>query len=151
MCTSLALIRSAPQAMVRHLSPKELDLVHRWQGDGLSVTKIHENILAARSKLRQSAPNLTTVRRALKGKTFKRGRVETRGRKTKLSARNLTALNTARIALIKKSGGKHEVHWEDIQKKARVQHVHRTTAARSMRAGGLRCALEAPAFEANAQ
>ena len=72
----------------------------------------------------------------MKGKTFKRGRVETRGRKKTLSVRNLAALNTARKSLIKKSGGKDEVHWEDIQKKARVPHVHRTTAARSMHAGG---------------
>ena len=134
--THQAFARLEPQAMVRHLSPNELDLIHQWQADGLSIGKIHKKISASRSKARRPAPNLTTVRRALKGKTFKRGRVETRGRKKKLSVRNLAALNTARRSLIKKSGGKDEVHWEDIQKKARVPHVHRTTAARSMHAGG---------------
>ena len=72
----------------------------------------------------------------MKGKTFKRSRVETRGRKKTLSVRNLAALTKARKSLIKKAGAKDEVHWEDIQKNARVPHVHRTTAARSMHAGG---------------
>ena len=67
----LAFLCSTLQAMVNHLSPKELDLIHRCQVDGLSATKIHKNISATRSKSRQPVPDLTTVRRAVKGKTFK--------------------------------------------------------------------------------
>ena len=64
----------------------------------------------------ENGPDLTTVRRALRGETHKRGRVETRGRKTKLTAVKLQALDRARKKVAKKVKGEAEVHMKDIMK-----------------------------------
>ena len=123
-------------AMGKHLTPQELDLMHAWQSKGLAVPEIQKKIASMRSRRNLPEPGATTVRRALKGTSHKRGRVETRGRKKKLSARNLKAMDSARKVLIKRADRQHEVHWADVQNKARVPAVHRTTAARGMAAAG---------------
>ena len=122
--------------MGRHFTPDDLDKMFAWQADGDDPVTIHKKLAAARRRRHQSEPDVSTVRRALKGKTFKRGKKETRGRKKKLSARNVKALEKTRVELIKKADGEHEVHWDDIIKKARVPAVHRTTAAKAMTTSG---------------
>ena len=56
-----------------------------------------------------AAPHLTSFRKVLKGHTFKRGRVETRGRPQTLTAQALRKIDQARRDLIKKAKGEMEV------------------------------------------
>lgn len=56
-----------------------------------------------------AAPHLTSFRKVLKGHTFKRGRVEARGRPQKLTAQAVRKLDNARKDLIKKAKGEAEV------------------------------------------
>ena len=64
----------------------------------------------------KTVPDITTVRRAVRGTSFKRARVETRGAKKTLSTANLHALDRARLRLIKKADNDSEVHWEDVMR-----------------------------------
>ena len=73
--------------MGRHITPDELDEMFAWQAAGNDPLTIHKKLAAARRRCRQPEPDVTTVRRALKAKTFKRGKKETRGRKKMLSDR----------------------------------------------------------------
>ena len=131
--SSVRLIRSS---MVKHLSPSELHSLFKWRTAGMEVADIHWKIVQARRRKNMSEPDVTTIRRALKGRTFKRGRAETRGRKKKLSSRNVKSLDAARKGLIKHADGEREVLWEDVMRKARVPVVHRSTAYRSMSDAG---------------
>ena len=81
--------------MGKHLAATELDTMHAWKVEGLSATEIHRRLERERTSDGRPAPNLTTVRRALRGITHKRGRAETRGRKRILSPANVRALNSA--------------------------------------------------------
>ena len=55
-------------------------------------------------------PNLSTVRKALRGISHRRGMVETRGRKRILSPVSARALDAARKRLIAKTDGQYDVH-----------------------------------------
>ena len=102
----------------------------------MSAAEIHRRVATHRTPRGQEAPDITTVRRALKGMTFKRATVETRGRKRSLTPINLKTLDATRKRLITKADGEYEVHWDDIADASRVPAGHRTTAARRMNAAG---------------
>ena len=55
-----------------------------------------------------AAPHLTSFHKTLKGHTFKRGRVETRGHPQELSAQAVRKLDKVRKDLIKKANGEAE-------------------------------------------
>ena len=122
--------------MGRHLSAKELDDIHVWHAKGVAAMKIHERLEKRRARDGESGPELTTIRKVVKGKTWKRAKVETRGRKPSLSKRNLKSMDAARKRLIAKADSEREVHWKDVIKEARVPKVHVTTAAKSLRKAG---------------
>ena len=111
---------------------------------GISAKDIHARLARARAPTGDHGPSLRAVQRALKGATFRRAKVETRGRRWPLSSANLRALDRARKRLIAKTGGDCEVHWEDIIRAARVPHVDRSTAAKSLKAAGYGVAWRAP-------
>ncbi len=113
-----------------------MDELFAWKAEGLEPIAIHKKLGAARRRGRLSAPDLTNVRRALRGKTFKRGRSETRGRKKVLSSRNLESMDAAREQLIEKADGEGEVHWAHVLAKSRVPRVHRSTALKNMTDAG---------------
>ena len=123
-------------AMAPHLSPEELDEIFRLRNAGQTPVEIHAWLAAKRGGEGTPAPNLTNVRKALKGQSYRRGQVETRGRKRKLSRRVVQKLDTTRVAMIEQADNKVEVHWKDVLRRARVR-VHPTTAARSFKAEGL--------------
>ena len=85
--------------MGKHLSADELDNIQKWKSAGVATRVIHDRLLKARrrkSKRRgETGPDITTVRRAVRGTSFKRARVETRGAKKILSTANLHALDRA--------------------------------------------------------
>ena len=82
------------------LAQSELDNMQQWQTAGKTPVEIHQRLAASRRRRSKSEPDLTTVRRALEGTTFKRSRVETRGRKKVLSPQNLKVLDRVRVRLV---------------------------------------------------
>ena len=118
------------------LAQSELDNMQQWQTAGKTPVEIHQRLAASRRRRSKSEPDLTTVRRALEGTTFKRSRVETRGRKKVLSSQNLKALDRARVRLIAKVDSEREVHWDDIIRAGRVPTCDATTAAKNMLKAG---------------
>ena len=69
--------RSTPK-MGKHLSADELDNIQKWKAAGVATRVIHDRLLKARrrkSKRRgETGPDITTVRRAVRGTSFKRAR-----------------------------------------------------------------------------
>ena len=82
--------------------------------------------------------NITAIRRYMRGRSHKRGPVETHGRKCAFSRRNVLAMDAARHKFIKETrkvvaqpGGVRS------RAKARVPKAHRTTVARAFAREGL--------------
>ena len=94
----------------KHLSADE----QKWKTGGVTTSVIHGRLLKARQRKSKrrgaTGPDITTVRRAVKGTSFKRARAETRGAKKILSTANLHALGRARLRPTKKAGNDPEVH-----------------------------------------
>jgi hypothetical protein len=118
--------------MAPHLTKKELDRILILSAKGEVTTQILERIAASREKEGIEAPMPGAIQRAVKGKTHKRGRVETRGRKRKLSKASARKLDKTRTELIEKAKGEEEITWDKVIKKARVPAVHPSTAGRSL-------------------
>ena len=117
--------------MAPHFTDCELDFAFELARGGATPTEIHKRIKLERGKKGLTAPNLTTVRRALRGVTHKRGLKETRGAKVKLTLRQLRRLDSARKELIQKAAGEGEVHVKDIMAKARLNHVCASTVSKA--------------------
>ena len=122
--------------MGRHFSHSELDQMAAWRAAGKTPIEIHTKMCAQRRRCNEVEPCLTAIRRALKGITHKRSRLETRGRPKVLTARNLKAVDAARKRLIAKMDSTQEVHWSDLLRASRVPKVDPTTLAKNMRAAG---------------
>ncbi|CAK0808495.1 unnamed protein product [Prorocentrum cordatum] len=116
--------------MAPHLSKRELDRCFSLYAAGKTPVEIYDLVSRTRESLDETGPDLTTVRRALRGAAHRRGPAETRGRKPKLTAVKLRALNNARVRLIRAAKGEAEVHLKDVMKAARVSDVHKGTASR---------------------
>ena len=135
--------------MVVHLSLKEKDLVLKWSGKGLQPIEVHKKLVHHRAHHKidgeiHDAPNLTNVRKFLKGKTHSQGKPETRGRKRTYTRRNVLTMNAKRKQLIQKADGDYEVKWCDVQKKSRVPKAHPSTAARAFQAESVPVAAHPP-------
>ena len=65
--------------MGRHFTEAELDLMQQLKADNMAPTEIHKRLQRDRRRRRQIGPDLTTVRRALAGATFKRTQGPHRG------------------------------------------------------------------------
>ena len=130
--------------MAPHLSDAELALLRAWLTEGRRPSSIWQLLRERRLSAGVQPLGLTAVRKALKGKTHKKSGVETRGRKRKLSARAVRAIDAKRKELISKAGGRREVTWPEVLRKARVKPVHSTTARRALSAAGIPVAARAP-------
>ena len=109
----------------------ELDFIHAQSHKGKTPKQIHAMLVNRRTRRNVAAPDLTNVRKALKGFTYKRGLKETRGRKVKYSKKWVTALTQKRKELIKKAQNDREVRWRDVVKAARAPKGHRSTVKRA--------------------
>ena len=89
--------------MGKHFTAYELDLMHQLHAQGASAAEIKRQVAAQRRP--RGGPGLTSARRALRGRTFKRAKVEIRGRPRSPTHVNLRALNTARKRLVESSVG----------------------------------------------
>ena len=116
--------------MAPHMSNAELDRATALHAAGKTPVEVHALLQRPRAARGQSGPDLTTVRRALRGATRKRSRVETRGRKANLTIVKLRALDAARRRLIQRAKGETEVHIEDVMKAARVTDVSPPTVSK---------------------
>ncbi|CAK0823042.1 unnamed protein product [Prorocentrum cordatum] len=123
--------------MAPHLSKRELDRCFSLYAAGKTPVEIRDLVSRTRESLDETGPDLTTVRRALRGATHRRGPAETRGRKLKLTAVKLRALNNARVRLIRAAKDEAEVHLKDVMKAARVSDVHKGTASRHFKRLGV--------------
>lgn len=123
--------------MAPHLTPTELDVMSVKAAKGQTPLQIHKWLQSQRNRKGLDTPNITNIRKALQCKTFRRGAVETRGRKVKLSKHMVKKINSTRKALIKNAAGESEVHWCDVLKKARCPKVHASTAARALKKEGI--------------
>ncbi|CAK0909407.1 unnamed protein product [Prorocentrum cordatum] len=123
--------------MAPHLSKRELDLCFSLYAAGKTPVEIRDLVSRTRESLDETGPDLTTVRRALRGATHRRGPAETRGRKPELTAVKLRALNNARVRLIRAAKGEAEIHLKDVMKAARVSDVHKGTASRHFKRLGV--------------
>ena len=70
------------------LSKTELDRAFKRASKGDTPVEIHEKLMKTRKSRGELGPDLTSVRRALRGETHQRGRKETRGVKKKLTPYN---------------------------------------------------------------
>ena len=122
--------------MGRHLADSELDQLVAWQAAGVTIPAMHERLAKQRRRTRQEVPDITTVRRAAKGTTHKRGRLETRGRKRQLSATMLTKIDATRGEEYEKVGGEGGTSLDTIRKRARAPELHRTNVARNLERAG---------------
>jgi hypothetical protein len=123
--------------MGKQLSPAEREEARRLAGDRLGPIEIWKKLKAKRAKNRTAPPDLTSVRRLLKGKTHRQDQAETRGRKAVYTRKNVLKMEKVRKDLIAKADGNNEVHWGDIMKKARVKKADVTTVARAFAREGL--------------
>ena len=107
------------------------------QASGKSPIEISTWLDAARKRKGDMAPNLTAVRRALKGKSHKRGVPETRGRKRKLTKQQVRKLNTVRKNLLKKACSESKVTYKQILRVGRLaMKVCPETLAKNFEADG---------------
>ena len=119
--------------MGKHLSADELDNIQKWKTACVATRVIHDRLLKARrrksKRCGETGPDITTVRRAVRGTSFKRARVETRGATKILSTANLHTLDRAHLRLIKKAANDSEVHWEDVMRMSirQLQDNYKTT------------------------
>jgi hypothetical protein len=127
-----------------HMSFQESSRARILAGKGETPVQIHQKLVRTRllkagkspNSKKTLGPDITSVRRLLKGKTFIAGKPETRGRKQTLTRANCVRLNKVRKELIKKADKQREVVWGQVIKKARVPKVTAATASKSMRAAG---------------
>jgi hypothetical protein len=117
--------------MAKQLSQAEREEARRLAGARTTPLEIWKKLKAARSKRKVAPPDLTSVRRFLKGKTHRQDIEENRGRTPTFTRRNVLKMDKVRKELITKADGEWEVHWEDVMKKARVPKADFTTVARS--------------------
>ena len=111
---------------------------------GKTPIEIHGLIEARRGRKGIKPPNLTAIRRALRGATHKRGHKETRGRKLKYTKKMVSKANDARKKLIKKASNQREVRWEDVRRAARTPVCHRSTLKRAFAREGIPVAARTP-------
>ena len=99
---------STKKAMAPHLTSKELDQLHSWEGEK-TLVEIHGLLKKQRRKQKVKPLCLTAVRKALRGLTHRQGRIETRGRPREVTARGVEAMDRARKRLQEKVDGEDEV------------------------------------------
>jgi len=115
--------------MTKHLTPCELDFIVALNTQGKTLTDIQKRLASKRKGA--ATPSINNLRRALKGKVYKRSLREARGRPRKISTAKLRLLNTVRKSLQKQSKGLREVTLQRLRMTARLR-VHPATLSRAL-------------------
>ena len=118
--------------MAPHLSPAEQDLALSGLAAGKTASQIYA--MAAKKRVARGVAmvNITVIRRFLRSRTHRRGKVETQGRRRSFTRRNVLAMGTARRRFIKDTHGTRQATWDLVRSKARAPRAHRTTVARAL-------------------
>lgn len=132
--------------MAPHLTAHELDRIIDLSRKGWTTVDIHSKLSKEREKQGTRAPDPTTVRRAVRGATHRRGVVETRGAKKKLKPSQVRRIDRVRKEMLQKAKGEYEVHISDVMAKARIGHVTMSTVSKHLKSLGVswRTPREAP-------
>ena len=136
-CFGPNLLPTSFGAMAPHLTDAELDKMAMLQAGGKTPVQIAAWLSGQRSRKGMPCPNLTAVRRALKGQSHRRGLPETRGRKRKLTMKQVSKLNQVRKTLLKKAVSESKVTYHHILRVGRLaMKVSPTTLAKNFKADG---------------
>ena len=119
------------------MTPTEQDILFAARVSGKTTGQAFAALKKRRSREGTPMVNITVVRRFLRGRTHKRGRQETSGRKRALLRRNVLTMDAARRKCVKETQGTYQVKWADIIRKGRAPAVHRSTAARAFAREGV--------------
>ena len=111
--------------MAPHLSLAEQDLALSGLTAGKTASQIFAMVTKKRVARGVAMVNITVIRRFLRGRTHRRGKVETRGRKRSLTRRNVLAMDTARRRSIKNTRGTRQATWDLLRSKARAPQWER--------------------------
>ena len=103
--------------MAPQLSQVEREEIRRLAGRGSTPAEILKTLTSLRSKPKLPAPDLTSFRRAMRGKTHRQDVEEACGRPRKHTRRNVLKMEKTRKQLIAKAGGEYGVHWNDVKGK----------------------------------
>ena len=113
--------------MAPHLTNHEQDLIHEWMGDGLDAGDIHGKLEALRKRDGVDCVHVSKIREFMRGRTYRRGIVETRGRKRSWSRANVLNADAARLRKIDKCEGQKYIKWDVIVQGSRAPKVPATT------------------------
>ena len=119
-----------------NLTPKEQDEVLKVAAQCKQPPFIHSKIVAARRRRHADPVDITTIRRAMRGKTHQLDGIETRGRKRAWTRANVFQANKVGKDNIKKHHPKY-VKWDNVVKSSRAPQIHRSTAQRSFKRKGI--------------
>ena len=98
--------------MAPHLSNVERDYVFDKAREGKAIVEIHALVKGRRDRRGVQAPHLTNLRKLLMGASYRHGRVETRGRSSRLSRLQVRKLGKTWKHLISTTKNTREVlHW----------------------------------------
>ena len=98
----------------RHMTPEEVRRMDRMQKAGRGPKDIARALQHSRTQRGEAGPSHSAVYSFLSGKTYARGRAETRGRKSRLPRGLIATANRERIRLIQEADNEYLVAWGDI-------------------------------------
>ena len=119
ICNPASSVASLHAAMAPHLTPAEQDAIFPANEAGKAVEQIWELVKKRRPRAGTPMVTITVLRRFIRGRTHKRGKVETLGRPRALSGRDVLTMDAARCNCVKETQGAHRVTWVGIIRKGR--------------------------------
>ena len=122
--------------MAPPLTAAEQDMLVAWNQGGMRTHEIRDELVRLRRARGLNAPDDTTIRRFLRGRTHKRGAIETRGRKRTWSRSNVLKANQVRIDSVQRHPDRY-TGWNDIRRRARLPAIHRTNVQRAFEREGI--------------
>jgi len=121
--------------MAPHLTAQELDELQKLAHAGKTTAAIHKWLVSSRRRCGLNAPTIDNLRRALSGKTYKRGRVEARGRKKKTTPKRIQTV-CASVKFGNRRKGRFQVLLFALASMLRARYVFGSGAFASVVTGG---------------
>ena len=123
--------------MAPRLTSAEQDRILVAQASRKTTAHIYDLLARQRQRRGEKMVHINVIRCFLRGRTHRRSKVETRGRKRSLSRRNVLSMDAARRKIINDTKGGHQVKWQEIVAKGRAPRAHATTVSRAFEREGL--------------
>ena len=130
--------------MAPHLTEEELDELLSKREEGWTIQELHTWLTKARDKRGLETPRLKRFRNAIRGTTYKRARVETRGRPCTCTPEAVRKMNRVRKNLLKAAKGEKEVRWRDIRSASRTKKAADKTIREAFKREGILVAARRP-------